>query len=133
MLGEWMWTGDLYRRDENGNYWHEGRSDDLFKVKGLWVSPIEIEDALLACDGVLEAAVVAGVNLDNMNTVAAYIVMRSSVSSAMDAAESLKAQVSRSLPSYKCPTEIHFTDQLPRTATGKLQRFKLRDKRANLI
>jgi len=133
MLGEWMRTGDLYRRDEHGIYWHEGRNDDLFKVKGLWVSPIEIEDALLACDGVLEAAVIAGVNLDGMNTVAAYVVMRLSVSSQADAAESLKAQVSRSLPSYKCPTEIHFTDQLPRTATGKLQRFKLRDKRANLI
>ena len=125
MLGEWMRTGDLYRRDENGNYWHEGRSDDLFKVKGLWVSPIEIEDALLACDGVLEAAVVSGVTPDGMNTVAAYVVMRSNVSSATDA-ESLKAQLSRSLPSYKCPTEIQFTDQLPRTATGKLQRFKLR-------
>jgi benzoate-CoA ligase family protein len=129
MQGEWMRTGDLYRRDEDGNYWHEGRSDDLFKVKGLWLSPIEVEDALLSCNGVLEAAVVSSVNPDGMNTVAAYVVMRSSAPSATDA-ESLKAQVSRLLPSYKCPTEIHFTDQLPRTVTGKLQRFKLRDKNA---
>jgi len=127
--GEWTRTGDLYRRDAQGNYWHEGRSDDLFKVKGLWVSPIEIEDALLACDGVLEAAVVAGRNLDEMNTVAAYVVMRPNALSEAENIERLKAHVSNMLPSYKCPTEIHFMDQLPRTATGKIQRFKLRDRR----
>ena len=129
ICGEWMRTGDLYRRDAHGNYWHEGRSDDLFKVKGLWVSPIEIEDALLACDGVLEAAVVAGRNLDGMNAVAAYIVMRPNALSEAENIESLKAQVSNALPSYKCPTEIYFMNQLPRTATGKLQRFKLRERR----
>jgi benzoate-CoA ligase family protein len=133
ICGEWMRTGDLYRRDEREDYWHEGRSDDLFKVKGLWVSPIEIEDALLACDGVLEAAVVAGHNLDGLNTVAAYVVMRPNALSEAENIERLKAQVSSVLTSYKCPTEIYFMDQLPRTATGKLQRFKLRrhEQRAN--
>ncbi|HKC64054.1 MAG TPA: benzoate-CoA ligase family protein [Pyrinomonadaceae bacterium] len=123
----WMRTGDLYRRDENENYWFEGRSDDLFKVKGLWVSPIEVEDALLSCDEVLEAAVVSGLNDDGMNTVLAYVVVRSKEFSEKDMAERLKAHASRLLSSYKCPTEIHFMNQLPRTATGKLQRFKLRE------
>jgi len=74
----------------------------------------------------LEAAVVAGRNVDGMNAVAAYIVMRPNALSEAENIESLKAQVSNALSSYKCPTEIHFTNQLPRTATGKLQRFKLR-------
>src|SRR5207253_8590286 len=95
MQGAWMRTGDLYRRDEDGNYWHEGRSDDLFKVKGLWLSPIEVEDALVSCDGVLEAAVVPGLNPDGMNTVVAYVVMRSGVTSATAGGASLKAEVSR--------------------------------------
>jgi benzoate-CoA ligase family protein len=130
MQGEWIRTGDLYRRDEEGNFWFEGRSDDLFKVKGLWVSPVEVEDALLSCPDVLEAAVVPGLNEDEMNTVVAYVVLRSKQSHD-DVRRGLKTQVAAMLPSYKCPTEIHFTDQLPRTATGKLQRFKLRDKRSN--
>lgn len=124
MQGEWMRTGDLYRRDEDGNFWHEGRSDDLFKVKGLWVSPVEVEDALLSCVDVLEAAVVAGVNKDGMNMVAAFVVLRGSAGDETE--ERLKTELSGKLPPYKCPSEIHFMEQLPRTATGKLQRFKLR-------
>ena len=123
----WMRTGDLYRRDQDENYWFEGRSDDLFKVKGLWVSPIEVEDALLSCAEVSEAAVVSGMDDDGMNTVVAYVVVRSKEFSEKDMVERLKAQVSKLLPSYKCPSEIYFMNQLPRTATGKLQRFKLRE------
>jgi acyl-coenzyme A synthetase/AMP-(fatty) acid ligase len=126
MQGEWMRTGDLYRRDEDGYFWFEGRSDDLFKVKGLWVSPIEVEEALLSCAGVLEAAVVPGVNDAGMNTVVAYVALRSKPSSEDGAAADLKTAVSRLLPFYKCPAEIYFRERLPRTATGKLQRFKLR-------
>jgi benzoate-CoA ligase family protein len=127
MEGEWMRTGDLYRRDEEGYFWFEGRSDDLFKVKGLWVSPVEVEEALLACAGVLEAAVVPGMNTDGMNVVVAHVVLRAQPSSEEQAAAALKSEVSRLLPPFKCPAEIYFTNQLPRTATGKLQRFKLRD------
>jgi benzoate-CoA ligase len=130
MQGEWMKTGDIYHRDDEGYFWFEGRSDDLFKVKGLWVSPIEVEEALLACDGVIEAAVVPGVNHDGMNAVVAYVVLRSEPSSENEAAR-LKLEVSRRLPPYKCPAEISFMDHLPRTATGKLQRFKLREERGN--
>jgi benzoate-CoA ligase len=124
MRGEWMSTGDIYRRDEEGFYWFEGRSDDLFKVKGLWVSPIEVEDALLSCADVLEAAVVPAITKDGLSGVSAYVVIKSG-RGAVDA-EELKLFVRSLLPAYKCPTEIHFVDSLPRTATGKLQRFKLR-------
>ena len=131
MQGEWVRTGDLYRRDEDGYFWFEGRSDDLFKVKGLWVSPVEVEEALLSCAGVVEAAVVAGVNRDGMNRVVAYVVLRPGQRSEEEAAAALKSEVSRLLPSYKCPAEIYFVDQLPRTATGKLQRFRLREQRVS--
>ncbi|PYS50999.1 MAG: benzoate-CoA ligase family protein [Acidobacteria bacterium] len=126
---DWMRTGDLYRRDPDDNYWFEGRSDDLFKVKGLWVSPIEVEDVLLSSDVILEAAVVSGVDDDGMNTVAAYVVLRLKEFSEKDMAERLKIHAARALAPYKCPTEIYFMNQLPRTATGKLQRFKLRKAR----
>lgn len=124
--GEWMRTGDLYRRDEEGFFWFEGRSDDLFKSKGLWVSPIEVEEALLSCADVIEAAVVPGADQDGMNTVVAFVALRSWPQSEMGAAERLKSEVSGRLPQYKCPAAIYFMERLPRTATGKLQRFKLR-------
>lgn len=126
MQGEWMHTGDIYRRDEKQDYWFEGRSDDLFKVKGLWVSPVEVEDALLSSADVMEAAVVPGMGLDGMNTVVAYVVLKSEHSAGNDHAERLKSHIAALLPSYKRPAEIYLTDHLPRTATGKLQRFKLR-------
>jgi benzoate-CoA ligase family protein len=123
----WVRSGDMYRRDDDQFYWFEGRSDDLFKVKGLWVSPIEVEEALLSCPEVVEAAVVPGLNRDGMNSVIAYVVLRSGSVSEDDAAASMKAAVSKTLPSYKCPAEVRFVPHLPRTATGKLQRFKLRE------
>lgn len=126
MQGEWMRTGDIYRRDADGYFWFEGRSDDLFKVKGLWVSPVEIEEALLSCDGVLEAAVVPGVNEHGMNTVTAYVVLRTQPLSEDEAVADLKREAAQRLPPYKSPSAIYLTDALPRTATGKLQRFKLR-------
>ena len=123
-----MRTGDLYRRDEDGFYWFEGRSDDLFKVKGLWVSPVEVEDALLAANEVLEAAVVAGTGADGTTEVVAFVVLRTDALNTGDGlAEKLQAHARTLLPSYKCPSKIHFTNQLPRTATGKLQRYKLRE------
>jgi len=125
MSGDWMRTGDVYRRDQDGDYWFEGRADDLFKVKGLWVSPLEVEDALLACPEVLEAAVVAGIDADGMNRVVAHVVARDATAS-KNLIEALTGQVSERLPAYKCPEEIHLSGGLPRTATGKLQRFKLR-------
>jgi benzoate-CoA ligase family protein len=128
MRGEWMSTGDIYSRDEEGYYGFEGRSDDMFKVKGLWVSPVEVEDALLGCTEVLEAAVVPQLNKDGMNVPAAYVVLRSN-QSRESVLEKLRSRVNSLLPPYKCPAVFYFLEQLPRTATGKLQRFKLREKK----
>jgi benzoate-CoA ligase len=126
MQDGWVRTGDLYRRDQAGDYWFEGRSDDLFKVKGLWVSPIEVENALLSCEEVREAAVVPGADREGMNIVLAYVVLKAKEQASEAMAERLKAQARALLSPYKCPSEIRFIEQLPRTATGKVQRFKLR-------
>jgi benzoate-CoA ligase family protein len=127
MQGKWMSTGDLYSRDQYGNYYFEGRSDDMFKIKGLWVSPVEVEDALLSCTNVLEAAVVPSLGRDGMTLVAAFVVPDSK--QFHDGfLEELRLQLSSRLPSYKCPAEIYFLDHLPRTTTGKVQRFKLKER-----
>ncbi|HMF57379.1 MAG TPA: benzoate-CoA ligase family protein [Pyrinomonadaceae bacterium] len=126
MTGEWMRTGDVYRRDEDGFYWFEGRSDDLFKTKGLWVSPIEVEEALLSCAEVSEAAVVSGTDEDGIGIVVAYVVLKSGSLETNEMAEKLRAHVSALLPLYKTPSQFHFIEELPRTATGKIQRYKLR-------
>ncbi|HEX8181240.1 MAG TPA: benzoate-CoA ligase family protein [Pyrinomonadaceae bacterium] len=126
ITGDWIRTGDIYRRDESGDYWFEGRSDDLFKVKGLWVAPVEVEETLLACPEVAEAAVVPGTDATGMTMVVAYIVLKEGQAAEAEAVERLRAQVAAQLPAYKCPAQINFVPTLPRTATGKLQRYKLR-------
>src|SRR5205085_8128203 len=127
IVNDWVRTGDIYRRDESGNYWFEGRSDDLCKVKGLWIAPVEIEEALLACAEIAEAAVVPGTDDDEMTTVVAYVKLKSGLAHDGSTAESLLQQVAARLPAYKRPAQIRFVNELPRTATGKLQRYKLRD------
>ncbi|HEY2931928.1 MAG TPA: benzoate-CoA ligase family protein [Acidobacteriota bacterium] len=131
MLGEWMRTGDIYRRDSEGNYWFDGRSDDLFKVKGLWISPVEVEEALLNAPEVSEAAVVAAYDPDGLSRVVAFVVLRNDHLKDAAAVERIKSAACQRLQPYKCPSEIYFLDKLPRTATGKLQRFKLREARQN--
>jgi benzoate-CoA ligase len=128
--GEWVRTGDIYRRDEEGFYWFEGRGDDLFKVKGMWVFPAEVEDALSSHPDVQEAAAAPRADADGFNSVVAFVVLKSGAPGE-EAAERLKAHLSATLPPYKCPSEFRFTDALPRTATGKLQRFKLREELSN--
>jgi benzoate-CoA ligase family protein len=123
MRDEWMRTGDVYRQDEEGYYYHIGRSDDCFKVKGLWVSPIEIESVLLTHPEVVEAAVVASTDENGLATAKAYLVIR-------QGSETLKKElyeyVSARLAMYKTPTQYEFVKEMPRTSTGKIQRFKLR-------
>jgi benzoate-CoA ligase family protein len=123
MRDEWMRTGDVYRQDEEGYYYHIGRSDDCFKVKGLWVSPIEIESVLLTHADVVEAAVVASTDENGLATAKAYLVIR-------QGSETLKKElyeyVSARLAMYKTPTQYEFVKEMPRTSTGKIQRFKLR-------
>jgi benzoate-CoA ligase family protein len=121
----WVRTGDVYRRDEDGFFYHVGRSDDCFKVSGLWVSPIEVEGALLVHNSVAEAAVVSAANRDGLATAKAYVVIRG------EKKEGLKVElidfVASRLAAYKAPSQIEFIDEMPRTATGKIQRFKLRE------
>jgi 4-hydroxybenzoate-CoA ligase len=124
MVGGWVRTGDVYRRDAEGYYWFEGRSDDLFKVKGMWVSPVEVEEALLACAGVSEAAVVPAAADDGTTVGIAYVVLGPAAPA--DPVASARSRLEELLPPYKCPAEIRVVSELPRTATGKLQRYKLR-------
>ena len=122
----WVRTGDVYRRDEEGFYWFEGRSDDLFKCSGLWVSPGEVEDAVSTHPAVLEAAVIAEADETGATIAAAYVMLRPGNSAGDALATQIKEAAAKTLPRYKRPQRIHFMEQLPRTPTGKVQRFKLR-------
>jgi benzoate-CoA ligase family protein len=125
MQGEWMVTGDRYRCDENGFYWYEGRVDDMLKVGGEWVSPIEMENVLLEHAAVNEAAVV-GVNIDGVIRIRAVIILREASADA----EALKAELQQwckaRLQRFQYPHRIDFVNELPKTVSGKIQRFKLR-------
>jgi benzoate-CoA ligase len=124
MQGEWMVTGDRYRVDEDGFYWYEGRADDMLKVGGEWVSPIEIENVLLEHPAVNEAAVV-GISVDGVMRIRAVIILHDAETATLktELQQWCKAQLQR----YKYPHRIDFVTELPKTATGKIQRFKLRE------
>jgi len=124
--GAWTRSGDKYVRDADGNYVYAGRSDDMLKVAGQYVSPFEVEAALMRHDAVLEAAVV-GKQEEGLTKTLAYVVLKSGHAGDGALAESLKAFVKDQLAPYKYPRDIRFIDELPKTATGKIQRFKLRE------
>jgi benzoate-CoA ligase len=126
MRGEWFFSGDKYRRDEHGNYWYEGRSDDMFKVGGEWVSPAEVESALIEHPAVVECAVVAFDSGGGILKPRAVVVLAAGASAGANLEEELRAFVRERLVAYKCPRAIQFVPDLPKTATGKIQRFKLR-------
>lgn len=126
-LGPWLFTGDKYRCDVDGVYWHEGRSDDMLKVGGIWVSPIEVESALLAHDAVLEAAVVGHADAHGLVKPKAFVVPHAHVAADDTLADALVAHCRAVMAEYKRPRWIVFVDALPKTATGKIQRFRLRD------
>jgi benzoate-CoA ligase len=123
--GEWVVTGDKFYQDAEGYYHYCGRADDMMKVAGMWVSPNEVENALLGHETVLEAAVVAVEGEAGLTRPVAYVVAKAGTAADGLGAE-LQAFVHRRLPGYKCPHEIHFVSELPKTPTGKIQRFKLR-------
>jgi acyl-coenzyme A synthetase/AMP-(fatty) acid ligase len=127
MRNGWVRTGDIYRRDDEGYFWFEGRSDDLFKCSGMWVSPGEVEDAVCAHPAVLEAAVIAEADEQGATIPAAYVTLRPGHEPDTALADQITVQAAVTLPRFKRPKRIHFVDQLPRTATGKVQRFKLRE------
>jgi len=122
----WVRTGDVYRRDGEGFYWFEGRSDDLFKCSGMWVSPGEVEDAVCRHPAVLEAAVIAEADATSGTIPAAYVLLRPGHSPGEVLESEIKEEAAKTLPRYKRPQRIHFMTELPRTPTGKVQRFKLR-------
>jgi benzoate-CoA ligase family protein len=122
----WVRTGDVYRRDEEGFYWFEGRSDDLFKCAGLWVTPGEVEEAVCRHPGVMEAAVIAEKDANGGTIPAAYVLLRPGYAPGDALSAEIKEETAKTLPRYKRPQRIHFMKELPRTPTGKVQRFKLR-------
>ena len=124
--GHWLRTGDKYYRDTDGYYWYVGRSDDMLKVKGMWVSPAEVESVLVEHNSVQEAAVVGYADGNQLIKPAAYLVLKPGEAGTPQLAEELKQHVSHRLASYKCPQRLEFVSELPRTATGKIQRYKLR-------
>jgi benzoate-CoA ligase len=131
IVDEWVKTGDIYRKDADEFYYHIGRSDDCFKVKGLWVSPIEVESVLTAHGDVSEAAVICATDENGLATARAFVVIRKGEGSEQ-LKEELRRFVSGHLPQYKVPGQIEFLKELPRTATGKIQRYKLRADRKKL-
>ena len=125
-LGPWTRSGDKYRQDEDGYYVYCGRNDDMLKVGGIYVSPFEVETALSAHEAVLEAAVVGQFDEQKLVKPKAYIVVKPGMIPSPALAETLKEHVKSRLAPYKYPRWIEFIDELPKTATGKIQRFKLR-------
>lgn len=124
--GHWLRTGDKYYRDEDGYYFYVGRSDDMLKVKGMWVSPVEIEAALIEHESVQEAAVIGYADGNQLIKPAAYVVLRTGLDANERAAAELKDYLKSRLAPHKCPQHLEFVAELPKTATGKIQRFKLR-------
>jgi benzoate-CoA ligase len=126
-IGEWVRSGDKYSQDEDGYYVYAGRSDDMLKVSGIYVSPIEVESSLITHVAVLEAAVVGHEDENDLIKPAAYVVLKQGVNASDELKLELKLHVKNLLAPYKYPRWFHFVDELPKTATGKIQRFKLRN------
>lgn len=124
--GHWIRTGDKYYQDEDGYFWYAGRSDDMVKVSGVWVSPIEIESVLLEHPAVQEAAIVFRKDADELPKPVACIVPRPGTAGTPALTRELQEFVLSRLPVFKRPHWVEFFPELPKTATGKVQRFKLR-------
>jgi len=123
--GGWTKSGDKYVRNEDGSYTYGGRSDDMLKVSGIYVSPFEVEATLVQHPAVLEAAVIGVPDAEGLTKTKAFVVLKSGA----EASEAeLKAFVKDRLAPYKYPRQIEFVADLPKTATGKIQRFKLRER-----
>ncbi len=129
IVGEWFFTGDRYRVDADGFYWYEGRSDDMIKVSGLWVSPVEIEAALIQHPAVAESAVV-GVTVDGFTRIKAFVIVKGDAAPGDALAAELQEHCKSRLQRFQYPHLIEFVPELPKTVTGKIQRYKLRDQEA---
>jgi benzoate-CoA ligase len=127
--GHWIRTGDKYYQDADGYFWYAGRSDDMLKCSGVWVSPIEIEAVLIEHPAVQEAAVIGRKDEDELLKPAAYVLLKNGSTGTAGLARELQEFVLSRLPVFKRPRWVEFVDELPKTATGKLQRYKLRELR----
>jgi len=125
-LGPWTRSGDKYTETDDGYFTYSGRADDMLKVGGIWVSPFEVESALTSHAAVLEAAVVGQADENGLIKPKAYIVLNTDVPQSDELKAALQQHVKGHLAPYKYPRWIQFVDELPKTATGKIQRFKLR-------
>jgi benzoate-CoA ligase len=130
--GDWLRTGDKYTQDADGFYWYSGRSDDMLKVGGQWVSPIEVENALLAHADVQECGVVGCEDRDGLIKPLAFVVLRAAVERRASHATELEEFVRATLAAYKRPRWVEFVSELPKTATGKIQRYRLRELASSL-
>jgi len=128
--GPWTRSGDKYSIDADGYYVYAGRTDDMLKVGGIYVSPIEVESALVTHPAVLEAAVIGKADEEQLVKPLAYVVLKSGQAASPALADELRQHVKTQLAPYKYPRWIEFIDELPKTATGKIQRFKLRARTA---
>jgi len=127
MQGRWLRTGDKYTQDEDGYFFYSGRSDDMLKVGGQWVSPVEVESALISHAAVLECGVVGHEDHDALTKPMAFVVLRDGTNGTVELAKELQQFVRDRLAEYKRPRWVEFLPELPKTATGKIQRFKLRE------
>jgi len=127
--GDWTHTGDTYVRDVDGYFRYCGRHDEMLKVSGVWVSPFEVEEALISHPAVLEAAVIGYPDPDGLTKPKAFVVLQERARDLEPATvtELLKTHVKERIGVWKYPRWIVFVDGLPKTATGKIQRFKLRE------
>ena len=127
--GGWVATGDKFFCDAEGYYHYSGRSDDMMTVSGMWVSPIEVENALLGDERIAEAAVVGVADGAGLVKPVAYVVLTAGIQPHPEIAKAIEEAVRARLVHYKCPREFHFVEALPKTVTGKIQRYLLRDRR----
>jgi 2-aminobenzoate-CoA ligase len=123
----WNITGDTYSRDEDGYFWYQARSDDLIIASGYNISPAEVEETLLRHPDVAECGVVGLADERGSATVTAFVVLREGATGGEPLVTALQEFTKAEIAPYKCPREIHFVAALPRTNTGKLQRFRLRE------
>jgi benzoate-CoA ligase family protein len=128
IVGHWIRTGDKYYQDADGYFWYAGRSDDMLKCSGVWVSPIEIEALLMEHPAVQEAAVIGREDHDQLLKPAACVVLKNGTAASSELARELQEFVVSRLPVFKRPRWVEFFDELPKTATGKVQRYKLRER-----
>lgn len=130
MMGDWINTDDKFFRDEDGYFFYVGRSNDMLKVGGIWVSPIEVEACIMEHPKVLECAVVGAPDEENLIKPKAYVVLQYGNEPNEALAKDIKEYVKKALAHYKYPRWIEFVNELPKTATGKIKRFMLKDESA---